>query len=181
MKPGWLSCFAWICMMSLLVCLRTEFSQQRLTSVVKGRLRNVFILSTQPACLVRSLFQTHAHTCGCTRIWHIIHSSSASRFSAQLFLVTQPKHTGAHPFSPSTPVVLLPIKYEGWRQWDGAFRCGTGGVWVIFRQLCLKQWNQTEVPCRVRRLLLKVVLLLSGSAQTHSYPYPEKIPHWYKQ
>lgn len=107
--------------------------------------------------------------------WHMTHTTSASPFSAQLFLVTQLKQSlCAHLFSPSTPVLFLPIKSEEWRQWDGAFRCGTGGVWVIFRQLCLKQWNQTEVPCRVRRLLLKVVLLLSGSAQTHFYPYSEK-------
>lgn len=77
-------------------------------------------------------------------------------------------HTRRRTSIPAHNLLLPPIKI--WRCWGGAPLCGTRGVRVIFRQLCLKPWNQTEAPHSVGFLLLKTVLLLSGSAQT---PYTQ--------
>lgn len=104
-----------------------------------------------------------------------IHMHIYNLYQRRITLLTRTSfkcHTGTHPFS--LTIAYFRWKYEEWRQWDGASYRGTGGVWVIFRQLCLKQWNQTQAPYRVRCLLLKAVLLLSGSAQNPSYPCPEK-------
>lgn len=60
-----------------------------------------------------------------------------------------------------SPIKIWRIRMVRWRS-----RCGTRGVRVIFWQLCLEPWNQTDAPNRVRFLLLKTVLLLSGSGQT---------------
>lgn len=108
-----LACYAWIPAMSLLPSLRTELSQRSLTSVVKGQLRDVFILITQPAWLLTKT----AHTCGCahmhahTDAWPL--PAVHHLFQPNLFQVMHFKHTDAHPYSPATPVFLLPIKI--WR------------------------------------------------------------------
>lgn len=104
MKAGWLDCHAWISTMSLLLCPGTEFSQRCLTSAAKGQLRNVFILTTQPAWLVGKT-SYHLHT-------QITFTSSASPSSAQ------PLSSHATQAHRRTPILthslpLLPIKI--WR------------------------------------------------------------------
>lgn len=81
---GWLlACYARIPTMSLLPCLRTEFSQRRLTSAVKGQPRDVFILITQLAWLVtKAPYHLHTHADAHTRRFMTL-TSSASPFSAK--------------------------------------------------------------------------------------------------
>lgn len=69
--------------MSLLPCLRTEFSQRRLTSAVKGQPRDVFILITQLAWLVtKAPYHLHTHADAHTPRFMTL-TSSASPFSAK--------------------------------------------------------------------------------------------------
>lgn len=91
MKAGWLACYARISTISLLLCPGTEFSQRCLTSVVKGQPRNVCILTTQLAWLVRKDFIPLTHMQTRTPLPAVHHPSQPN-----LFEVTQHKHTGAH-------------------------------------------------------------------------------------
>lgn len=100
MKTGWLSCFAWICMMSLLVCLRTEFSQQCLTSVVKGRLRNVFIFCPHSQLVKWETFPT-----AITYMWMHTHITDPHEQCFTLLSSTFSSHaTKAHR---CTPILTL--------------------------------------------------------------------------
>lgn len=112
---GWLlACYARIPTMSLLPCLRTEFSQRRLTSAVKGQPRDVFILITQLAWLVtKAPYHLHTHMRMRTHpdLWPL--PAVHHLFQPNLFQVMHFKHTDAHLYSPTTRVFLLPIKI--WR------------------------------------------------------------------
>lgn len=102
----------------------SEFTQQFLTSVVKGQLKNVIILTTQLAWLVRKDFlHTYAEAQTLT--------SSASPFAAQPLSshATQShRHTPMLTHNPSPPAANKNIKNEDSEmRWDGVSCHSTGG------------------------------------------------------
>lgn len=110
---GWGVCYKSAALLwGWLAARSSEFSQGCLTSVVKGQLWNVFILTTQSAWLAGITsyhLHPHAHSGTCATLTSSVITSSLP----DLYQVMHLKHMDAHLCSPKTLVLLLPIKI--WR------------------------------------------------------------------
>lgn len=99
---GWLlACYTRIPTMSLLPCLRTEFSQRRLTSAVKGTAERCFYSDHSASLVSNKGTIPFAHTCGCahTQIYDPYQQCITffSQTSSKSCISSTQMHTSTHP------------------------------------------------------------------------------------
>lgn len=107
------------------------------------------------------------YACGCTQT-RITYQQCIALSIPTSFKSCRRTKQAQPPFSPTIPALMLPIKKWRMKTMRWSFLPWYRGSCGNIQTALPRAMKSNRTPCRVR-LLLKAVLLLSGSAQTPSY------------